>query len=31
MPMQQTFWSEAYGLVTDKVGVPSQVNTAAKG
>lgn len=31
MPIQQTFWSEAYGLVTDRFGVPWQINTVAKG
>ncbi len=30
MPMQQTFWSPAYGQVTDRFGVPWQVMTQAK-
>lgn len=30
MPMQQTFWSPAYGQVTDKFGVPWQISTEGK-
>ncbi len=26
MPLQKTFWSEAYGIVTDRFGVPWEVN-----
>lgn len=29
MPMQKTFWSPAYGQVTDRFGVPWQINTEA--
>lgn len=28
MPLQETFFSPAYGQVTDKYGVPFQINTA---
>lgn len=31
MEMQETFWSPAYGQVTDKFGVPWQVTTEVKG
>lgn len=31
MPMQETFWSPAYGQVTDKYGVPWQISTEKKG
>lgn len=27
MPLQKTFWSEAYGIVTDRFGVPWEVNS----
>jgi PhnB protein len=27
MPLQETFWSPAYGQVTDKFGVPWQITT----
>lgn len=30
MPMQETFWSPAYGQVTDKFGVEWQVSTEVK-
>lgn len=30
MPLQETFWSPAYGMVTDKFGVPFQISTDAK-
>lgn len=30
MPLQQTFWSPAYGSLTDKFGVEWQVSTEAK-
>lgn len=30
MPVQETFWSPAYGQLTDKFGVPWQINTEAK-
>ncbi|MDQ7850863.1 MAG: VOC family metalloprotein YjdN [Armatimonadota bacterium] len=31
MPLQETFWSPAYGQVTDRFGVSWQVNTEKKG
>lgn len=31
MPLQQTFWSPAYGQVTDKYAVSWQVTTESKG
>lgn len=31
MPMQETFWSPAYGQLTDKFGVGWQVTTEVKG
>jgi PhnB protein len=30
MPFAKTFWSPGYGMVTDRFGVPWQVNTAAE-
>ncbi|WP_166239211.1 VOC family protein [Paenibacillus turpanensis] len=30
MPMQETFWSPAYGIVTDKYGVTFHVSTEAE-
>lgn len=30
MPVQKTFWSPAYGQVTDKFGVPWQITTEVK-
>ncbi len=30
MPLQETFWSPAYGQVTDKFGVVWQINTEVK-
>ncbi len=30
MPLQQTFWSPAYGQVVDKFGVPWQISTENK-
>ncbi len=27
MPLQKTFWSDAYGIVTDRFGVPWEVNS----
>jgi len=27
MPLQETFWSPAYGIVIDKFGVPFQLTT----
>lgn len=30
MPLNETFWSPAYGQVTDKYGVEWQINTAAE-
>jgi PhnB protein len=29
MPMQQTFWAEAFGMCTDKFGTPWMVNVDA--
>jgi PhnB protein len=28
MPLQETFWAKRYGVVTDKYGVPWEVNTS---
>lgn len=30
MPLQKTFWSPAYGMLTDKFGVPWQITTEAE-
>jgi PhnB protein len=30
MPLQETFFSPAYGIVTDKFGVTFQINTEGK-
>jgi PhnB protein len=27
MPIQQTFWSQKFGMLTDQFGVPWMVNT----
>ena len=29
MPFQQTFWSAGFGMLTDRFGIPWQVNTEA--
>jgi PhnB protein len=29
MALQQTFWAERYGMVTDRFGIPWQINCAA--
>ncbi|MGO4774639.1 hypothetical protein AB4084_03800, partial [Lysobacter sp. 2RAB21] len=26
MPLQETFWAKAYGIVTDRFGVPWMIN-----
>jgi PhnB protein len=26
MPIQQTFWSPCYGMLTDKIGIPWEIN-----
>ena len=31
MPFQKTFWSEGFGMFTDRFGTPWMVNTEAKG
>ena len=31
MPFQKTFWSEGFGMVTDRFGTPWMVNVAAEG
>ena len=28
MPLQKTFWSQSYGIVTDKFGIPWEINSA---
>jgi PhnB protein len=30
MPLQETFWSPAYGQITDKFGIEWQVSTEGK-
>ena len=31
MPLQKTFWTDAYGIVTDRFGIPWEVNSNAEG
>ena len=31
MPMQETFWSPAFGVLTDRFGIPWEINTQGSG